>query len=267
MKINHSTRGAALFAAALACATCAGSAASTRAQTLSVSTGPEYSAGDFGGETTSDLWLSSLSLRLSGAAGAISLSTAYANLSDVNTLVTAGGAGVEVAPDADGDASGFTDLVVGLSRTFIADNPKIPALTLSGSVKLPTASEADGLTTGAVDYGFRAEAMQDLGPAIGFASVGARFRGESDSVDVRDSLLVGAGFQKSFGPKNAAAISYDYRGPSIVGGDAAHEATALYFRKLTERVDLAAYVYTGFTDASPDIGVGFTISRRLWSRR
>ena len=237
------------------------------AQTLSLSTGPEFSTGDFGADENSDLLLTGLTARLSGKAGSVSLSTAYARLSDVSTLVTTGVGGVEVTPDADGSTSGFTDLVIGLSRTFVAENPNAPIVTLSGSVKLPTANEAEGLTSGAVDYSIRTEIMRDIGPIIGFASIGARLRGESDVVDVSNSVLAGAGFQKSLGDKSATAISYDYRGNAIVGGPDAHEVTALYFHRFTDRLSLAAYAYTGFTDASPDIGFGFTISRKFWSKK
>ena len=239
-------------------------AASASAQTLSLKTGSEYSTGDFGGDADSEIFLTGLMLSLAGESRAISLSTSYARLTDVSTLTTVGPNSFEVAPSADGSASGFTDLVIGVSQSFVLDSPLAPVISLSGSVKLPTANEEEGLSTGAVDYTLQGEVVHSLGPFTTFASLAGRFRGDSETVDVANSLLASAGVQKPLGERSTAGLLYEYRGNSVINGEDAHELKALYARQLTGRLNISVYGYTGFTDASPDVGFGFTLSRALW---
>ncbi len=241
--------------------------ASASAQELGFSIGAEYSSGGSSDElelqSDADIWLAPLSIRFYGDNGSIGLSTAYADISGTpGTFLSIGPRQIELVPGTEG-VSGFTDIVLSAERSFFFEDPAWPALNLSTSVKLPTASEEDGLGSGGTDVTVTAEMFKQVGKVIPYAYVGARFRGESDTVDTRNGLQAGLGLQVPVNDRLSLSVGYDFRQASVDDGEAAHELTALAGWRLTPATSVSTYVYGGFTEASPEIGAGVSISRRF----
>lgn len=250
--------------------------AAAQAQSISISAGAEFSSDGSGSDelvTGGDVWLVPFSARYSGENGSIGLSLAYAEIEgSVDANVLAPGQtpvrdiilrrGVEFVPSLE-PVTGFTDLVISAERSFMFENPEWPMLSLSGSVKLPTASEEDGLSTGATDFSARAEIYGFVGEVMPYAYLGGRFRGEGENTQSSDSLEAGIGVQGAFTDTISWLASYDYRGASSDFSDEAHDITGMLSFELTDTVSLSTYAYTGFTDASPEIGLGFSVSRRF----
>jgi hypothetical protein len=60
----------------------------------------------------------------------------------------------------------------------------------------------------------------------------------------------------------AIGVSYDYRQKLTTTGDAISEVTVFVSQKLPNNTRLQGYAVTGFSDASPDLGVGVLVSHR-----
>ena len=234
------------------------------AQEISLTIGADYSSdgsSDDLPDADGSVWLYPISARLYGEQGSIGLSLAYVDISGESDAIVIGRRRIELTPGA-GDASGFTDIVLSAERSF-ATTADGPLFNLSGSVKLPTASEEDGLGSGAADFGLRGEISHAIGGVYPYAYLGGRLRGDSDTLDLRDTVEAGFGVQWPVGEDASILLGYDYRTASLEGGDDAHDLSATAYYSVTDTTSLAAYLYGGLTEASPEIGVGVSITRRF----
>lgn len=232
---------------------------------LSISVGQDFSEGNYGAESESPIGVTSFGARLRLGEWAFRASTGYIDLGEDPNSVITGPRGRSVMLPVGEAIEGFTDLSLGVTGPLARETKNRPAVTFSGSIKLPTADEEQGLGTGATDFGATVELSKTLGPFIAYSYLGGRLRGESEITDVQNSVNGGIGLQRPFGEKWVASVGYDYRGASFVSGEDAHEVTALVSHQLTQGTNLSVYAYTGFTDVSPDLGVGVFVSQRIAS--
>ena len=237
------------------------SAGVAQADEFSLNIGRDFSNGDYGEETESDVNVTTFGGRLRLGDWSFAASSGYIDLgSEPDTIITLPG-GREILLQAGEDVKGFTDLVLSANGPLREETERAPAVFVFTSLKLPTADEESGLGTGAADYAASLELSKTFGSSILYTYAGGRLRGESEFIETRNSLNAGLGFQQLIGSSFVAALSYDYRGASFEGGDDAQEATFLFSWRATSRLTLSSYVYTGFTDASPDLGAGLVVSR------
>jgi len=231
---------------------------------FSINIGQDFSDGDFGQETESSVNVTTFGGWLRLGDWSIAASSGYIDLGSEPDEILTLPRGREIVLAEGEEVKGFTDVVVSLSGLVREEKDRAPGVFLFTSVKLPTADDENGLGTGAADYSASLELSKTFGSSIVYAYGGRRLRGESEFIETRDSLNAGLGVQQLIGAKFVAALSYDYRGASFEGGDDAQEATATLSWRASDRLTLAGYVYTGFTDASPDIGAGVFISHKIF---
>jgi hypothetical protein len=127
---------------------------------------------------------------------------------------------------------------------------------LTGRVKLPTADEKKGLGTGETDFYLQTDLYRRYGSVTPFGSVGYRFLGNSPLYQLEDGFYASAGSVFRISDPTSLGILADWRSRIVPGGDHALEGTIFLTHNATERWNLMGYVLKGFTDASPDIGVG-----------
>lgn len=250
---------------------------------FSISTGQDIGRTKFEDDARTTIKLTSLSARLRLEDWSFSISSGYADLGDDPEVVFFGPGGQEFFVAEGEPINGFTDVVLGVTTTPIDETTEAPGLTLYGSIKLPTADADAGLGSGAVDFRAAAELFKTYGDVTTYAYLGGRLRGDSDTsvsndarlagrffvvedagtVDTRNSVEVGAGLHKPLNDRVTAGLNYDYRGAAVVGGDDAHEVTALLSAKVFKSTTLSLYGYHGFTDTSSSLGGGLLVTRRI----
>lgn len=234
------------------------------ADDFSLNIGQDFSNGDYGEETESDVNVTTFGGRLRLGDWSLAASSGYIDLgAEPDTIITLPG-GREILLREGEEIKGFTDLVVSASGLLFEEGDRAPGVFLFSSVKLPTADDENGLGTGAADYSASLEFSKTFGSSIIYAYGGGRVRGDSDVIETRNSINAGLGVQQLIGDKLVAALSYDYRGASFEGGDEAQEVTLLVSWQATKRLTLSSYAYTGFTDASPEFGAGLLVSHKIF---
>ena len=83
--------------------------------------------------------------------------------------------------------------------------------TISGGIKLPTASRAKGLGTGKVDYATNVQIARSLSGGITpFATVGYTILGKPEGFAVRNTLSASAGTRAALSSRSFALLSYSY---------------------------------------------------------
>jgi len=229
---------------------------------VKVSTGFDYSKGDYGHSQDTEIWYYPITAKATSGNWTAKVTVPYIRIKGPGAVVGGGGGGVIQSGTSNVTTeSGLGDIVAGLTYTY--DLRQYDALIdLTGKVKLPTANENRGLGTGEADYTAKVDVTKFLGKAYLFAGAGRKFVGSSTQFQLNDIWLanVGTGYQIS--PKTGIGISYDYREAAGTGKNPS-EATAYLTYKLTPDLSLQAYGVAGFSDGSPNKGIGMQIGYKF----
>lgn len=227
--------------------------------TTSWSTGFEYSSGTYGGDADiEDLYLP-IGFNLNLPRVSLDLTVPYLSMR-APAGTTATGPDGEPVPGS-GEMvteSGLGDIVAGITVYDVLYSDRLGlALDLTGKVKFGTADEDKGLGTGEQDFTLRTDLYKFFEHFTLLGSVGYKFRGDSDTVDLEDVLIASVGGIFYASDSAHVGLILDYRESAITDGDAVTELSGFISRKFSDAWTLQFYVFTGFSDSSPDWGGGF----------
>ncbi|HYC70842.1 MAG TPA: hypothetical protein VEB66_06525 [Opitutaceae bacterium] len=170
---------------------------------------------------------------------------------------TTGGPG---RPDAS-ESSGLGDTYLSVTRRFAAESGW--ETDVSGRVKLPTADDDRGLGTGEVDSYAQADVRRTFGAVTPFVSAGYRILGDNTRYQLQDGVYASGGAYYRTSDTTVVGASLDWRERLEPGAEHATEVTAFVSRDIGGRWQLVAYGLKGFTNASPDVGVGAHLSYKF----
>jgi hypothetical protein len=165
-------------------------------------------------------------------------------------------------PSARDVRRGIGDLRLGVGHSL----PAVGGfeLTLSGQVKLPTASAARGIGTGKTDFAVGAELARRFGPLTPFVSVGFTMPGDPDAYALRNSLSARAGVALQLGRDLRGNVSYGYaQSISPLVPDEQQVSTGLN-ASLSRTLSVGFYGTAGLSNGSPDVGAGVSLGFRLF---
>jgi hypothetical protein len=229
---------------------------------LTLTTGLDYSSGDYGEAEKTNILVAPFSASWRTEAFRLSATLPFVSID--------GPAGVVLGPDGKplpgvegvaGKRSGLGDVSLGASATL----PTLPgglSVDLIGRVKLPTSKEEDGLGTGKTDVTVGADLTYPIGPVAPFLSVNYRMLGDPEGVDLDNSWATSLGASVVFG-RSVAILSYDYAQASSPGFEPSKEIFGALSAPLTGKVNGTLYGTAGLSDGSADYGVGVLLSLRL----
>ncbi len=235
-----------------------------------MTTGVEYASGKYGGtEAIEDLYVP-VSIIVDSGRVAFGITIPYLSVSGPagtisdSTGQTTPGTGDTTTESGLGDISGFVTI-----HDVLYDSDRGLVLDVTGAVKLGTADKDQGLGTGENDFTLWAEGYKFFERTAAYTAVGYRFRGEPEDADFNDVLVASVGAVWDASNDSHYGLSFDYRETAIPGFDDIQEASAFASFRLSENWFADAYVFSGFTDSSPDWGAGIGVStsfRRLRGR-
>jgi hypothetical protein len=167
--------------------------------------------------------------------------------------------------------SGLGDVTA--SAFFIVLDPaeSVIGLDLGGKVKFATADRDKCLiTTGENDYSAQAELYQTFGRLSPYLTLGWTKKGDPELRDGTCTKLggrtnfenpwyLGIGFSYKLSDATSAGLSYDFRQKLLAGSDPVSEASLFVSQKLAPNFKLQVYGIAGFSDNSPDWGLGATV--------
>ncbi len=225
---------------------------------LTLSTGFDYTSGDYGLTEDTDMLAIPFTATYTVDQWTWRASLPYLRVSGPAYVVPELGQVGTVRPVSTTE-SGVGDLV--LSGTYaLATQPGRPAFDFTGKVKLGTADEDKGLGTGETDFYAQADVYQVYGDWAPFATLGYRVLGDSADFELENGLYASVGASYRWSEPTRVGAVFDWRQRAVSGGDAAVELTLFATHRLNERLRVQAYVLAGFSDASPDHGVGGVLS-------
>ena len=201
--------------------------------------------------------------------------------------------GVEDIADLSLEASGVGDTLISLSYTWFDPDHWLPFIELTGSVKIPTASEEGLIGTGRYDWILQLDVAKPIGRFTPFASVAYRFNGSpivlgqrsvaitrpevialtgqsslildevripvQDSVQaaVGSSVLVTDSLTRIGGRDVGLYLGalYDFEQSPFEGVGAAHEIVTYLTFDLFGRLQFGPSVIAGLSRSAPDWGI------------
>lgn len=229
---------------------------------VQLSTGVDYSSGDYGETVDTEMLAVPLSVRYQAEDFYLRASIAWLDVKGPPGIVpgeggvTPGNSSSEVV-----SRSGISDvnLTAGYSL-YLGGSTYFDAV---GKVKLPTASESKFLGTGTTDFTLQGEVLHVLGDGVSVGLTGGRrFNGTSDLYPLNDVWLAGGGVYVT-GETVSLGLDYEWREGALATSPDRSEVTGSLTYKLNDSLRLQGYGYTGLADGSPNLGGGLQVLFRM----
>jgi hypothetical protein len=243
-------------------------AAAESETTLRISSGVEYTTGDYGGAANIDETYVPFTLSLTRGLVGARITVPYLRVDGPASALY----GDLIDPDdpaaaEDTSESGLGDVVASLTLfdLFTSDSLDV-AVDLTGKVKFGTADADIGLGSGENDYTVLVDVYKFTTRGAFVGTLGYKFRGEPTGVSLEDVLVGSVGGLVEVGDTSRFGLFYDYRQASLVNGDELREVSIFGSHDLGRSWRMQYYVFTGFTDSGPDWGGGVHFGINLPNR-
>lgn len=242
-----------------------GAAAVAGQGTWKVGTGADYSVGDYGDVKDTKILFIPVTGSYAWFPWTAKVMVPYVRIEGPGSVIpgTDGGVVADVDAVEVTTESGAGDVVGTLLYTLEPSSEGGPYLDLGAKVKLPTADEDKGLGTGEPDYSLLAEISRAFDDTTPFLSVGYQFMGSSADLNLDDRAFASVGVDQRLEEAVSVGIAYDWKQAASSGSDDVSEASGYVNWKFAEGWSANVYGVTGFSDGSPDWGLGTQVSRRF----
>jgi hypothetical protein len=264
---------------------------------LRLSTGINYSSGDYGELTNTNVISAPVSLKYKKGNFSIRVSVPFVQVDGPGSLIetpdgsgigggggqgrgrgrggdSGGGGsgsgrsgGVEVIDDDDDNTNvrskrrGIGDVVV--AATYSLGFGSGFYLEPSAKVKIPTASTAKRLGTGELDVTTSADIVKEIGSATIYIHGRRKFAGKPTGSNIRSTWGAGAGASISTGDTVTLGADYDWQQSSLAGNQATSDLTGWASFRLNSKINLSTFASTGLNSNSASFSSGLTISIKL----
>lgn len=245
------------FLCALTLAIPGGADAAEDVSSLKISTGVDYTSGDYGTGTTTEIVTIPTTLKYYRGPWMLGLMVPIIQV-DGNAGVLGGADRTVIVKKGVAESrsqGGLGDIVASGGYTFFHDSTDRPLIDLIGKIKFPTAE--DDLGTGAFDFSVQVDITRSLGRWTPFGTLGYRFVGGGG---LNDIFFLALGGSYKFSEAWNAGLIFDYREATSDQSDDPAEFTPFATWKFHAAWALTGYGVIGATDGSPDYGGGLQIA-------
>ena len=231
---------------------------------LTLSAGAEYTGGKFGGTERTDTFYIPVAGKYETGPWAYKLVVPYIRITGPGNVSGSGEDRVTTVPSGNAQRrteSGLGDIVASAFYNLVNERTGQFGLDVGAKAKLGTADETRGLGTGKNDYSLQADVFKPSGAFTAFGTLGFRYYGDPPGVDLRNVFYGSVGGAYRVSQPTTVGMSYDFRDRIVAGGARVSELIAYVSQRYPGNWKLQLYAVTGFSDASPDFGVGLTLSQ------
>lgn len=234
---------------------------------FSLTTGAEYTTGDYGGSKSIDEWYVPVTGKYRSGSYVFRLTVPYLRVTAPSgTIVTGGGTADNVVPGTGPRTTeeGLGDIIAGITYRDLLGTERSSdlAVDLTGKIKFGTADDNKGLGTGENDYTIQADMYQFSGSLTPFARLGYRYRGDPSGANLNNGWIAAAGATYRLSDKTGISGDYYYRESSVSGADDPQELSITLGYKLGPDHKIRSYLIKGLSDGSPDWGLGVMLTVR-----
>lgn len=156
--------------------------------------------------------------------------------------------------------SGLGDIVASAGYNLINSEATGFIVDLTGRIKFATASESKGLGSGKADFAVQANVDKNFdGGASISAGLGYKWLGEPRGVSYDNVIFGSLGGGYKFTKMTSVGISYDWATAAVDGATRPQEMSIYASHFINDQYKLSGVIYSGLSDASPDVGGGLTL--------
>jgi len=229
---------------------------------LELGAGLHHTAGDYGTGSETEITMLAATGRYESAAWVYKVTVPYIEVTGENTVVPGVGR-VRGATGRRRTESGLGDIVLSATYGAYYEPSTMLGVDLTGKLKLPTADEDRGLSTGEADVIFLVDAYRNFDRWTGFAGVGYHILGDAPGQPLNNVWSANVGASYKIDQRDSWGASLDTRQRVAPGAGAQREVTGFVQRKLDNLWKAQAYALIGLADGSPDWGFGLTLARPM----
>ena len=233
---------------------------------VSLSTGFDYTRGDYGtSEDTETLYLP-VTLGIETGSFIVKLTVPYL-WSSGGSVIGGGDDAIIVGDDGVnlGSNGGLGDVVTSLTYVFYPETAALPIIELTSRVKWATGDEDKGLSTGENDYSLQLDASKSFGRLTPFGGVGYRFIGTPSSLDLNGALFASGGLGVRITDRLSAGAAYDWKQATTSTTTDSHEIAPYASYRITKHLSMNPYGVIGLSESAPDFGAGLQFAFRFGS--
>lgn len=224
----------------------------------SIGTGFDYSRGDYGFTTDTEMISVPLNVGYDSANWLLRLTVPWVNVKGPATVVN----GSATARPTTSSESGIGDTFVTATRR-VGEVGGGVHVDVTARVKLPTADDGRGLGTGEFDYYGQIDLYRTFGSITPFATLGYRSLGDNAIYVLKDGPYAAAGAHFRASDATVISTSFDWRERLNATTDHSMEAAVYVTHDFDRRWQVMAYALKGMTNASPDFGGGLQVNYRF----
>jgi len=237
-------------------------------RSLEVTAGFDYSTGDYGTSSSTEIVYVPLTLEaeLEAERGSWTLRTTvpYIRITSEGGTVQGPNGPIEAVA---GTENGLGDVLARGSYTLSSSGGWRPWVELAGLVKFPTASRARGLGTGEFDFGLETELTWVTGRLTPFVSGGYLFLGSAPGLALDNVFTASGGAQYRVldrtNVKLNVGLLFDYREAASATTGPRMELLPFGSFSLPPHWYVGMHAVAGLADGSPDAGAGLEIAYTL----
>lgn len=232
-----------------------------------------YSTGEYGTGTDTEILSVPITARYERGPLTLKLTVPYLRVSGGTSVVPGvgqvrntnprgrgrGGSG-GTTTTTESTESGLGDTIAAATYNVYYNSTRKLGLDLTGKVKFGTADADKGLGTGETDYGVQADVYKTYDRVTAFAGLGYTVLGSSEFIQLDDVWNASVGASYRFTEVSTFGVAYDWRERSSPTAFPQRELSAFWVQKLSREWKGQAYVLKGFSDGSPDWGVGASLA-------
>lgn len=222
---------------------------------LSLSTGLDYSVGDYGDTQDTETWFLPVNLKYRSGRYTFKLGTSHIWVKGPQN----------VTPEGDPLPGGVTrtvqgagDVTTSMVANVLDENKAWLDLDLTGKIKFGTADVSKALGTGENDYSLQASFYKTLGSWGPYLDLGYRWKGDPAGVNYRNVWYGALGASYRINRIWSAGADYSWRDKQTATSSPMSEATVYANYRISDHNRLNLYGVTGFSDTSPNWGIGMT---------
>ena len=229
---------------------------------VSFSTGVNYSSGDYGGTTDTEVFSAPFAVRAENGPWSFSASTSYLSITGpADVAEDAGGGG------GDGGTIVRTGTEEGIGDTNLAASYRFSHLVGSrfyfeatARVRLPTGDENKGLGVGTTDYGLSGELGVNQRGGGASVELTRRFLGERVGVERNDGWQVNTSVWVRVGERTQLGAFGSWREATSDGREDPAQVGGYVSYRISPQVRVAINAAAGMSDASADYSTGVRLT-------
>lgn len=233
--------------------------------TLTMGTGLDFSHGTYGSTSATETWFVPVTVKYERGPATYKMTIPYVRIT-APTGGTLVGYDDKGRPIYSGGAQrttneGLGDVVLGYGYSVVEQADLL--VEVGAKVKLPTADADKNLGSGKLDYSGFVDLYLPRAAWTPFTTVGYRVIGEPAGVVLNNVWFGTLGLAYKHSRQDNFGAMWDIRQASTAAGHGVNEATAYWVHKFAGGFKMQAYAVAGFSDASPDYGLGLMLSSSL----